>query len=101
MKKSILTMLQRTHLRHLFTPIPGPWWQHLKGWLQGQQELRAPPVEEAGIDAVAGTQVLVDSVHQLDHPSKALQPWLQESTVHTDLLAWTPPPLPTTHGHAL
>lgn len=48
-----------------------------------------PPVEEAGIDAVAGLQVLIDGVNQLNQPSKSLQPWLQGSTVHTDLLAST------------
>lgn len=93
MKKSILMMLQRTHLRHLFAPIPWPWWQHLKGWVQGhQEEPQVPPVEEAGIDAIARLQVLIDGVDQLNQPSKALQPRLQRNTVHIDLLACTPYP---------
>lgn len=89
---------------------PGPWpqWQHVGGWVLGRQEEPwAPPVEEAGIDAVAGLQVLIDGVNQLNQPSKSLQSRLQGSrvhTVHTDLLACAHLPHslpPSPQGHTL
>lgn len=59
------------------------WGAGCRGSGQGQ----GSPVEEAGVDAVAGLQVLIDVVGQLDHPGKALRPWLQGGPIRTDLLA--------------
>lgn len=81
-KKSILMMLQRTHLRHLLSLLPSPA-AALEGLDAGAAgRALAPPVEEAGIDAIAGLQILVDSVSQLDQPCKALWPRLQGSPAH-------------------
>lgn len=69
-------MLQKTRLRRLLTRC----WPGAGAGAAGRA--LAPPVEEAGVDAVAGLQVLVDSVGQLDQPGKALWPRLQGSPAH-------------------
>lgn len=48
-------------------------------------------MEEAGVDAIAGLQVLIDDVRQFNKPSQALGSGLQRSLVCTDL----PAPAPT------
>lgn len=51
-------------------------------------------MEEAGIDPIAGLQILVDSVSQLHQPGEALRPRLQGSGVHMTSGPGLPHPAP-------
>lgn len=96
-KKSISTMLQE-QIPHTGLPHARPGGV-TEGPGAGQQAGPwASLVEEAGVDAIAGLQVLVDGVGQLHQPGKALRPRLRGSPVHTDLVAltsWPTPSLPS------
>lgn len=55
-------------------------------------------MEEAGVDPVAGLQVVIDDVCQLNKPHQALWPWLQESQDWGDLCT---PKCPVPQVHAI
>lgn len=67
MKKSTLRILQKTRLSLLF-PTSQSYQPHSPFWPTTIIQGKSLPMEEAGVDPVAGLQVLIDDICKLNKP---------------------------------